>query len=178
MTATPALRSKIVVRSFSNLSRESTTMHDPSWHPLVDGVPPPWATGWGQDDCGVFVEFEIQMVTQRMVKASAYPIRLGGIGQALGRQIERRSGLETRVSVLGHIQRGGSPTPEDRNLGTLFGKRAVELIQQGKIGFMASLKNGKISSVPIRTAIRKRKLVSRTHPLLLAARAVGTSFGN
>ena len=95
----------------------------------------------------------------------------------MGRQIERRSGIETRVSVLGHIQRGGSPTPEDRNLATLFGKKAVDLIEQGKIGHMAALCSGRISSVPIRMAIKKRKFVPQDHPLIAAARAVGTSFG-
>ena len=117
------------------------------------------------------------MVVQKMVEASTDPIRLGGVGQVLGRQIEQCSGIETRVSVLGHIQRGGSPIPEDRNLATLFGKKAVELIQQRKFGSMVALRSGAISSVPIRLAIRKRKLVPRNHPLLLAARAVGTSFG-
>ncbi len=119
-----------------------------------------------------------KMVVERMVKASNDPIRLGGIGHVLARQIEWQSRIETRVSVLGHIQRGGSPTPEDRNLATLFGKKAVELIQKGRIGYMAAIKAGEISSVPIRAAIRKRKSVPRNHPLLLAARAVGTSFGD
>ncbi len=118
-----------------------------------------------------------RVVIERMVKASADPIRLGGIGHVLGHQIERQSGVETRVSVLGHIQRGGSPIPEDRNLATLFGKKAVELIQKGRIGYMAAVRSGEISSVPIRMAIRKRKSVPRNHPLFLAVRAVGTSFG-
>lgn len=118
-----------------------------------------------------------RMVVERRVKASTDPIRLGGVGHVLGRQIEHRSGIETRVSVLGHIQRGGSPTPEDRNLATLFGKKAVELICKGRIGYMTSFSSGEISFVPIRTAIRKRKLVPMNHPLILAARAVGTSFG-
>ena len=117
------------------------------------------------------------MVVERRVKGSADPIRLGGIGHALGRQIERLTGIETRVSILGHIQRGGSPTHDDRNLGTLFGHKAVELIRAGRIGYMAALQKGKITAVPIRTAIRKRKLVPRNHPLFSAAQAVGTSFG-
>ena len=118
-----------------------------------------------------------KMVVNQTVKASNDPIRLGGIGHVLGRQIENRSGIETRVSVLGHIQRGGSPTPEDRNLATLFGKKAVELIEQRKFGQMVALCSGKILAVSIRTAIRKQKLVPKNHPLLLAARAFGTSFG-
>ena len=116
-------------------------------------------------------------VIQRTIKTSTDRVRLGGIGHALGREIENRTGIETRVSVLGHIQRGGSPTPEDRNLATLFGKKAVELIRQGKIGHMAALEGNEISSLSIRLAVRKRKQVPQNHPLILAARAVGTSFG-
>lgn len=118
-----------------------------------------------------------RLVVQRRIKASHDPIRLGGIGRVLGQQIERVTGIDTRVSVLGHIQRGGSPIPEDRNLATLYGKKAVELISKGEFGRMAALRNGDITSCPIRAAIRKRKLVSKDHPLLLAARALGTSFG-
>ena len=105
-------------------------------------------------------------------------VRLGGVGQVLGRQIEHRTGIETRVSVLGHIQRGGSPIPEDRNLATLFGTHAVEFIRKGKIGYMTALQSGKIIPFPIRRAIGRLKLVSKNHPLILAARAVGTSFGD
>lgn len=119
-----------------------------------------------------------KQVVQRMVKASTDPIRLGGIGHVLGRQIERLTGIETRVSVLGHIQRGGSPTSDDRNLGTLFGHQAVELIRRGRFGYMVALQNGAMTAVPIRTAVGKRKLVPRNHPLVLATRAVGTSFGD
>jgi len=118
-----------------------------------------------------------KVVVNRIVYASTEPVRLGGIGQILGRQIESQTGIDTRVSVLGHIQRGGSPIPEDRNLGTLFGHEAVELIRRKKIGYMAALRSGKITSHPITSAIRKRKLVPRNHPLIIAARAVGTSFG-
>ena len=119
-----------------------------------------------------------KLVVSRLVSSSTDPIRLGGVGQVLGRAIELRSGIETRVSVLGHIQRGGSPIPEDRNLGTLFGKEAVEFIRKGKIGYMTALQAGKIVAVPIRKAVGRLKLVPKSHPLLLAARAVGTSFGD
>ncbi|MBI3999757.1 MAG: ATP-dependent 6-phosphofructokinase [Candidatus Omnitrophica bacterium] len=119
-----------------------------------------------------------QVVIERRVKASTDPIRLGGVGHVLGRQIEKRSGIETRVSILGHIQRGGSPTSEDRNLSTLFGHKAIELIRKNKIGEMVALKGSTLSSVLIRAAIRHRKLVPKNHPLILAARAVGTSFGD
>jgi 6-phosphofructokinase 1 len=119
-----------------------------------------------------------KMFVSRMVKSSTDPIRLGGIGHMLGRQIEDETGIETRVSVLGHIQRGGSPIPIDRNLGTSFGVNAVEFIRKGKFGYMTALDGKKIVAVPIRNAIGKLKLITKDNPLLLAARAVGTSFGD
>jgi 6-phosphofructokinase 1 len=86
-------------------------------------------------------------------------VRLGGIGQALGGLIEKKTGFETRVTVLGHIQRGGSPTAFDRVLGTRFGVKAVELVKEGKFGEMASLKGNKIVSVPIEKAVGTLKTV-------------------
>ena len=76
-------------------------------------------------------------------------VRLGGIGDLLGKLIEERTGYETRVTVLGHIQRGGSPTAFDRVLGTRFGVKAVELILEGKFGTMVSLQGNKVVGVPI-----------------------------
>ena len=76
-------------------------------------------------------------------------VRLGGIGHVLGNLIEQRTGYETRVTVLGHLQRGGSPTAFDRVLGTRFGVHAVELIPKGQFGFMVSLQGSKIVEVPI-----------------------------
>ncbi len=76
-------------------------------------------------------------------------VRLGGIGDLLGRMIEQRTGFETRVTVLGHIQRGGSPTAFDRVLGTRFGVKAVELVLAGRFGIMVSLQGNKIEAVPL-----------------------------
>ena len=76
-------------------------------------------------------------------------VRLGGIGHLLGGFIEQRTGFETRVTVLGHLQRGGSPTAFDRILGTRFGVKAVELVLEGKFGHMVSLQGNKIVSVRI-----------------------------
>ena len=76
-------------------------------------------------------------------------VRLGGIGDLLGKIIEEQTGYETRVTVLGHIQRGGSPTAFDRVLGTRFGIRAVELVLEGAFGTMVSLQGNKIVAVPI-----------------------------
>ena len=76
-------------------------------------------------------------------------VRLGGIGQMLGDKIEELTGFETRVTVLGHIQRGGTPTAFDRVLGTRFGVKAVEMILAGKFGMMASLQGNEIVEVPL-----------------------------
>ena len=76
-------------------------------------------------------------------------VRLGGVGDLLGKLVEQRTGFETRVTVLGHIQRGGSPTAFDRVLGTRFGVKAVELVLEGKFGTMVSLQGNKVVGVPI-----------------------------
>ena len=76
-------------------------------------------------------------------------VRLGGIGHILGGRIEEQTGFETRVTVLGHIQRGGSPTAFDRILGTRFGIKAAELVVAGQFGQMVSLQGNKIVGVPL-----------------------------
>jgi len=86
-------------------------------------------------------------------------VRLGGIGEALGEQIEKRTGYETRVSVLGHIQRGGSPTAFDRVLGTRFGIKAVELVINKQFGKMVALSGNKIIDVPLEKAVAALKTV-------------------
>ena len=86
-------------------------------------------------------------------------VRLGGIGERLGEEIEKRTGYETRVSVLGHIQRGGSPTAFDRMLGTRFGVKAVELVKAKKFGRMVALSGNKIIDVAIEEAVKELKLV-------------------
>jgi 6-phosphofructokinase 1 len=86
-------------------------------------------------------------------------VRLGGIGEQIGQEIEKRTGYETRVSVLGHIQRGGTPTAFDRILGTRFGVKAVELVKNKKFGRMVSLTGNKIIDVPIEEAVSALKTV-------------------
>lgn len=86
-------------------------------------------------------------------------VRLGGIGEELAARIEKRTGYETRVSVLGHIQRGGSPTAFDRVLGTRFGVKAVELIKNKKFGKMVALAGVKIIDVPLEDAVKALKTV-------------------
>ena len=86
-------------------------------------------------------------------------VRLGGVGHSLGKLIEERTGYETRVTVLGHLQRGGSPTAFDRVLATRFGVKAVDLVQDGKFGQMTSLQGNKIVAVPIEQGTGRLKTV-------------------
>ena len=99
------------------------------------------------------------MVTQEQKLDSFGHVRLGGIGEDLASQIEKRTGFETRVSVLGHIQRGGSPTAFDRVLGTRFGVKAVELIKNKKFGRMVALAGIKIIDVSLEEAVKALKTV-------------------
>ncbi len=102
---------------------------------------------------------EKELVTQDKKLDAFGHIRLGGIGQRISEEIEKITGYETRVTVLGHIQRGGSPTAFDRILGTRFGVKAVELIKEEKFGYMVSLQGNKIVPVPLEKAISKLKTI-------------------
>lgn len=86
-------------------------------------------------------------------------VRLGGIGETLAKKIEDMTKIETRSVVLGHLQRGGSPTAFDRILGTRFGIKAVELVNAKKFGYMVSLQANKIQAVPIEKAVAKLKII-------------------
>lgn len=86
-------------------------------------------------------------------------IRLGGVGYYLGKEIERCLGVETRVVVLGHIQRGGTPTAFDRILATRFGIAAIDLVHEGKFGHMVAIQGNRIVSVPLKDVVGKRKTV-------------------
>jgi 6-phosphofructokinase 1 len=86
-------------------------------------------------------------------------VRLGGVGEALGREIEQRTGFETRVTVLGHVQRGGSPTARDRVLATRYGLKAADLVHEGRFGRMAALRGDEIVDVPLAEAVAQLKTV-------------------
>jgi ATP-dependent phosphofructokinase / diphosphate-dependent phosphofructokinase len=85
--------------------------------------------------------------------------RLGGIGQRLGPEIEERTGFETRVTVLGHVQRGGTPTAFDRVLATRMGVAAVQAATDGRWGQMTSLRGTRIELAPLADAVRELRLV-------------------
>jgi 6-phosphofructokinase 1 len=86
-------------------------------------------------------------------------VRLGGVGAQLAREIEERTGFETRVTVLGHVQRGGSPTPRDRVLATRYGLKAADLVNEDSFGTMAALRGDDIVSVALADAVSELKTV-------------------
>ena len=107
-----------------------------------------------------------------------YTPRLGGIGAYVSEQIEKNAGQESRVVVLGHLQRGGRPTPYDRLLGTRYGAAAVRLIAEGKIGHMVALRGTEITSVSIAEAVAQPKRVDPRGELVTAARGLGICLGD
>jgi 6-phosphofructokinase 1 len=86
-------------------------------------------------------------------------VRLGGVGETLAREIEERTGYETRVTVLGHVQRGGTPTPRDRVLATRYGLKAADLVHASEFGQMAALQGDAIVAVPLAAAVAELKVV-------------------
>jgi ATP-dependent phosphofructokinase / diphosphate-dependent phosphofructokinase len=102
---------------------------------------------------------ERRAVTQQAETDQFGHVRFGGVGEALGRDIEERTGYETRVTVLGHVQRGGSPTPRDRVLATRFGLQAADLVEQERWGRMAALQGDEIVDVALEEATRELKQV-------------------
>jgi 6-phosphofructokinase 1 len=99
------------------------------------------------------------LITQNEEKDAFGHVRLGGIGHLLAKEIEKNMNVETRVTVLGHVQRGGSPTAHDRVLGTRFGVAAVELIKDENYGKMVALQGNKIVPVDLKDVISKSKTV-------------------
>ena len=104
--------------------------------------------------------------------------RLGGVAYQVADEIARSIDLEIRVTVLGHVQRGGSPIPFDRILATRFGKAAADLIAKGDFGKMVALRGDEIVSVPIKDAVSKMKYVDPESELVATARSLGVSFGD
>ncbi|MBN8459469.1 MAG: 6-phosphofructokinase [Verrucomicrobia bacterium] len=103
--------------------------------------------------------------------------RLGGIGAAVTAELERRTGKEARNMVLGHLQRGGSPTPFDRALCSMFGAAAVDLIAAGDFGRMVGYQGRGVGSIPISEAVGRLKLVPLDGSLLRTAEALGICLG-
>jgi len=104
--------------------------------------------------------------------------RVGGLCEPIAREIQARTGKETRSLVLGHLQRGGMPTGYDRLLATRFGGAAVRAVAEEKWGHMVALQSPHIVTIPIKEALRDSKRVDPAHDLVLTARATGISFGD
>ncbi|MFH0771405.1 MAG: ATP-dependent 6-phosphofructokinase [Candidatus Omnitrophota bacterium] len=118
------------------------------------------------------------IVIQRIVKESTDPVRLGGIAFVLGHQIEEAASVETRAVVMGHLQRGGSPTPFDRVLATQLGTKAVDIIEEKAFGNMAGVRSNSFIKVPLEDVAKGKRNVPLDCPLIDSARAVGTCFGD
>lgn len=119
-----------------------------------------------------------QQVVGRYDPTSPDPIRFGGIGNLVATEIADLTGIETRTTVLGHIQRGGAPIPADRILATNFGFHAMAVLASGKRNRMVVRENNIFSDVDLFATVGKQRLVPVDHPLIAAARAIGTSFGD
>lgn len=119
-----------------------------------------------------------EVVVQRIVKESSDPIRLGGISFILGEKIEKMTGIETRTVIMGHLQRGGSPTPFDRILATQLGTRAVDLIEKEEYGYMVAVKGNSFVKVSLEDVAIGPRTVPLDHPLVKSARSIGTCFGD
>ncbi|MEN8142013.1 MAG: 6-phosphofructokinase, partial [Thermodesulfobacteriota bacterium] len=103
---------------------------------------------------------------------------LGGIGEWVANQIRECAGKDTRSMVLGHLQRGGSPTTFDRLLALRFGAAAVRMAENGQFNQMVSLVNGEMAAVPLVDAIKQRKKVPIDSDKVLTAREIGICFGD
>ena len=122
--------------------------------------------------------FEGSVVVKEMDKKRTDPVRLGGIGELIGKKIEEATGLETRVVTLGHVLRGGSPTPYDRILATRYGAKALELAEQGKSGYMVSLRGTEVVAVSVKEAILQLRTVPLDSQYLQTARMLGVALGD
>jgi len=117
-------------------------------------------------------------VVARVDPTSPDPIRLGGVGKFLAEQIEEATGVESRYAVLGHTQRGGTPIASDRVLSTELGHHAMTLLRQGKTGRMVAVQGGRLTDIDVREPAGRQRLVTPDSPLIAAAKAVGTAFGD
>lgn len=118
------------------------------------------------------------MVVERIDAGRTDPLKLGGIGAKIGDDLEQQYGLETRVMVLGHLQRGGSPNSYDRVLSSRYGAAAVDAALEGDYGKMVALKGRDIVRVPLRDALNQLRQVPLDESLLVTARNLGIVLGD
>jgi len=118
-----------------------------------------------------------EMVVGRTVANSPDPVRLGGVSHRLAAQLEGLLNIECRVTILGHLVRGGSPTAFDRVLATRFGVEAMHLAVKGKSGEMVVLRGTDVTTVPIAEVAGKIRKVTADHPWVRTATSIGISLG-
>ncbi|MFQ5495908.1 MAG: 6-phosphofructokinase [Phycisphaerae bacterium] len=119
-----------------------------------------------------------EVVVDRVVHESPDPIRLGGVSEVLCKRLSDRTHLEGRATILGHVQRGGSPTARDRVLATLFGHFAIEMAMRGEFNRMVVKNRGRLDSVSVFEVADRQRLVPPDDPLIAACRATGVCFGD
>jgi 6-phosphofructokinase 1 len=118
-----------------------------------------------------------EMVVDKVVANSPDKIRLGGVSHQVAAQIEGLTDIECRVTILGHLLRGGTPSPYDRLLATRLGVHATHLAAAGEIGGLVVLKGTELSTVPIKDVAGKLRLVTPDHPMVKTARSMGVCLG-
>jgi 6-phosphofructokinase 1 len=118
------------------------------------------------------------ITVSKIVEASTDKIRLGGVANRIADEIEKKLNIETRATILGHVQRGGTPTAFDRILATRYGTEALKLVLEKKFGMMVALQKEKMAYVPIKKAVGQLKHVHPDNPMIRSAKAMGVSFGD
>ncbi|MGD9154630.1 MAG: 6-phosphofructokinase [Bacillota bacterium] len=118
-----------------------------------------------------------EAVVAKIVSDSPDPVRLGGIGPRIADQLEQLTGLEARHTILGHLQRGGRPTPYDRILATRYGVGAVELVAADRSGVMVSLQGTQIAAVSLQDALGRLKTINPVGEMVRVAQSIGIEFG-
>jgi 6-phosphofructokinase 1 len=118
-----------------------------------------------------------ERAVRQIVADSPDPLRLGGIGHLLEHELGQRLDSEVRTAILGHVQRGGTPTAYDRTLATAFGAYAAALVADAQYGRMAAVQQGRLTSVALADVANRQRTVAVDSPMVAAALAVGTSFG-
>jgi ATP-dependent phosphofructokinase / diphosphate-dependent phosphofructokinase len=118
-----------------------------------------------------------RLTVEHTVADSPDPLRLGGVGHVLRAQLQPLLDCEVRTTVLGHVQRGGSPTPFDRVLATQYGNAAAQRVQRGEFNRMVTLQQGKMTSVDLSSVAGRNRTVPIDHPLLVCAREIGVCLG-
>ncbi|WP_404300087.1 6-phosphofructokinase [Alicycliphilus denitrificans] len=118
------------------------------------------------------------LTVRERVAGSPDPVRLGGVAHVLRQQLQPHLKSEVRATVLGHVQRGGDPTPFDRVLATRFGHHAAQLVIEGRLDRMVTLRQGRIGSVEIAQVANTQRTVAPDDELIAMARDIGVCFGD